>query len=72
MLKNFYGMLFLALSMLISFGASATTVYDGITTAVTQPLVDAGTVIVSIAGLAAVLVIVYKVAKMLLGFVRSF
>ncbi len=51
--------------------AFATTAYDGITTAVTQPLTDALTVIVAIAGLLAVLFVGWRVSKMLLSFVRG-
>ena len=71
MSKYISGLLFLALSMLFSFGASAATVYDGITTAVTQPLLDAMTVIVAIGGLLAVLFVGWLVSKMLLAFVRG-
>ena len=73
MLKNLYVILALAFMSLLSFGAYAqATVYDGITAAVGQPLLDAATVIVAVAGLAVAMVIVYKVSKMLIGFVRSF
>jgi hypothetical protein len=49
----------------------AATAYDGITTAVTQPLADALTVVIAIAGLIAVLYIGWSVSKMLLRFVRG-
>ena len=69
--RNIFTAVLVMLSGFISQSASAATVWDGITTAVTQPLTDALTVIVAIAGLMAVLFIGWRVSKMLLAFVRG-
>jgi hypothetical protein len=69
--RNIFTAVLVMLSGFISQSAGAATVWDGITTAVTQPLTDALTVIVAIAGLMAVLFIGWRVSKMLLAFVRG-
>ena len=69
--RNIFIAVLVMLSGFISQSAVAATVWDGITTAVTQPLTDALTVIVAIAGLMAVLFIGWRVSKMLLAFVRG-
>lgn len=71
-MKNIFSKLAVGAGVLVAgSSAFATTAYDGITTAVTQPLTDALTVIVAIAGLMAVLYVGWKVSKMLLTFVRG-
>ena len=70
-MKNISRLLFALLSLFMAGFASAATVWDGIVSSVTQPLLDAGTVIVSLAGGLAVLFVGWRVAKMLLSFVRG-